>query len=293
MVSAASVALACLFSLQSPPIQLRQDTYGSYYFQAPADPQKCNTVLLLIHGTPAQEDISGQRSAQSYIQRWSTWAAQRNAAILTPAFDQPNFASLSQGRRGLGGGYRGLFGRTIDADAWTNRLLDQLGATLPQWDKQVLLFGHSAGGQFCARYILRHPQRIRACVISSPAAFPIPDASLNWPDGARPRTFRMDWGDGVKEFHAGEGVSAWVRALSLPVYLLVGDQDTERYQNPFPGSKAMDHIEAVHEWYETMGSLAKQHSLPFTWRKTIAPGQPHSSSRLAPWAMEWFDAYVK
>lgn len=287
------IALTAVQAGQAGQIQLVQDTHGSVFYQAPARPDLCRSVILLIHGTPAAADVTAQAAARAYIERWSAYAAQRNAAVIVPAFDQPNFASLSQGRRGLEGGYRGLFGRHIDADTWVNQLMDQVKKGCPSWNGRVFLFGHSAGGQFAAHYLLKHQDRLRACFISSPALFPMPNSNLDWPEGAKPRTFKMNWGDGSKVFKAGLELSAWVKALSVPVHLAVGSLDVEKYQAPFPGSKAMDHVEALNEWHAVMGDLAQKSGVPYTWKKTIAPNQPHSSSLLAPWAMDWFDEIAR
>lgn len=82
----------------------------------PADPVR---VLVLAHGYPW---VDGSRSdhflaeyAQAAVGRWTAFARAQHAIVVAPAFGGSAF-----------GGYRALFGRTIDADEFVNAVVDQV-----------------------------------------------------------------------------------------------------------------------------------------------------------------------
>src|ERR1700690_3860926 len=54
---------------------------------------------------------------------------------------------------------------------------------IPRFSGQFSLHGHSAGAQFAARYLVTHPSRLEAVVLSAPGAYPFPDPALPWPNG--------------------------------------------------------------------------------------------------------------
>lgn len=67
---------------------------------------------------------------------------------------------------------------------YVNRLVDRSASPLiPGFDGRFLLHGHSAGGQFAARYLVTHPSRLRGVILSAPSTYPFPDPTVVWPNG--------------------------------------------------------------------------------------------------------------
>ncbi len=134
-------------------------------------------VLVLAHGFPW---LDGSRSdddlatyAQEAVDRWTAFAEAQQALVVAPVFGGRDF-----------GGYRALFGRRTDADEFVNATVAELGAKhIPRFCGRFSLHGHSAGAQFAARYLVTHPSRLEAVVLSAPGAYPFPDPALPWPNG--------------------------------------------------------------------------------------------------------------
>ena len=152
---------------------------------------------------------------------------------------------------------RGLFGRMVDADQFVNDLVDDVGrANIPHFRGRFSLHGHSAGGQFAARYLVAHPGRLEAVVLSAPGAYPFPDPSLPWPNGMA-AVVRDELSGSLEDGKAPDQVagsvytprpSCWLAAASeAPVSVLVGSRDTEA-QYPEPGQPGSTRIERATAW---------------------------------------------
>ena len=109
------------------------------------------------------EDEPAEDTARYYIENWEAWAEANGAILIAPAFDQSNFGSKDPDM--VGGGYRGLFGRKIGADAWVLGLVDAYQGQYGGGDGRFCLYGHSAGGQFVARFVVTHPGRVKGAVM--------------------------------------------------------------------------------------------------------------------------------
>jgi poly(3-hydroxybutyrate) depolymerase len=183
-----SLALSC-GSLQpsDPPVTSKrgqvvaaQDNFGTFYTYLPENVASDAPVLVLVHGTPSAQQ-SAEESAQELISAWQDFAAENGWILLAPAFNQEDFSSRL-GDHALGG-YRGLFGREIMADAWVLRLVQAYQKAYQLSDRQFYLYGHSAGGQFTARFLVTHPDLVRRAVITAAATYPQPDPEIAWPFG--------------------------------------------------------------------------------------------------------------
>ena len=79
------------------------------------------------------------------------------------------------------------FHSTIDYPVLSLRPL-----TSPTQDGKFMLYGHSAGGQFVSRYVVKHPDRIIAAVISAAGSFagrpggPLRAGRVRWPGHGQP-----------------------------------------------------------------------------------------------------------
>jgi pimeloyl-ACP methyl ester carboxylesterase len=80
------------------------------------------------------------------------------------------------------GGYRALAGKEIGADELVDGIVGQYRAQLGG-EERFYLYGHSAGGQFAGRYAVRHPDHLKALVLSAPGRYAFPDPQAPWPYG--------------------------------------------------------------------------------------------------------------
>ncbi|UCG32955.1 MAG: alpha/beta hydrolase [Phycisphaerales bacterium] len=250
--------------------------HGRYVQYVPRDCSKGWRMAVLVHGMLGRDEDAVD-VARRFIERWTSAADERNIILVAPAFDQENFG----GRRGPGGGYRGLFGREIGADAFVNEIVDQYRALSSEYDGRFYLYGHSAGGQFVSRYVVRHPQRVIAAVISAAGTYAFPNPEVAWTNGMKPLVRSMRWpgSDETKHILITPDPKGWVQAATLPITVVVGAEDTEL----LPGIEGQDgrtRIQRARRWVRAMNRLASEHECRGRVRLSLVEGVGHNSADL-------------
>lgn len=259
-------------------VQKKQMRYGGYVQYVPRTLQEPVEVLVVVHGTPGQDETALE-VAEGFLVGFIPTAKRRGVILLAPAFDQRNFG----GRTGPGGGYRGLFGREIRADEFLNEILARYVAAFPGYDGTIYLYGHSAGGQFVSRYAVMHAERLKAAVISAAGSYAFPDTKAVWADGMQPFRRAMAWDKDAKPrlVDIRPDPSGWLEASQLPITVLVGDGDETRvFQSPT--QKGTDMVSRARCWVEEMNALAKSHEKVGRVRLVVVPGVGHNSAQLRP-----------
>jgi pimeloyl-ACP methyl ester carboxylesterase len=257
-------------------VVLKSVEHGRYVQYVPRDCGEGWRVAVLVHGMLGRSEEAVD-VARRFIERWTAAAAERNVILIAPAFDQKNFG----GRRGPGGGYRGLFGREIGADAFVNEIVDQYKALSSEYDGRFYLYGHSAGGQFASRYAVRHPQRVIAAVISAAGTYAFPNPEVAWTNGMKPLVRSMRWPRSDESMHISitPDPMGWVEAATLPITIVVGTEDTEL----LPGIQGQDgktRIERARRWVGAMNRLAREHERGGRVRLSLVEGVGHNSADL-------------
>ncbi len=251
----------------------RGSAWGDYQVYAPKRGRPVE-ILVLVHGSLGQDE-SAMHAAATYITRWTDFAEQHRLLVLAPAFDRDRYQRAY-------GGYRGLFGRDVGADVFVNNLVDAYRKEMGDQDARVLLYGHSAGGQFVCRYCLTHPQRVRAAVLSAPGRYAFPTGDAPWPYGMGRFTRTLDWGDGNKQRVVVEpDRDKWLQATELPIAVIVGAEDTEP-QPDRPGHRGRTRIELARNWVADMCALARSEDRRPGIRHAVIDGIGHDSRRLTP-----------
>lgn len=253
---------------------------GSVAFFAPRGPVR---MLVLAHGFPWADDSQSDdflaEYAQAAVERWTAFAEAHHALIAAPAFGGSEFA-----------GYRALFGRRIDADEFVNNVVDQLAREhIPSFNGRFSLHGHSAGGQFAARYLVTHPGRLEEVVLSAPGAYPFPDLALPWPNGMA-AVVRDHLSGSRTEGKAPDRAAgavfiprpqSWLTAASeVSVSVLVGSRDTE-WQPPEPGQQGSTRIERAVAWINSMHGHADASGRTPKIRLVQAEGLDHDEAAMA------------
>jgi pimeloyl-ACP methyl ester carboxylesterase len=246
----------------------------------PADPGR---VLVLAHGFPwvdgTKSDDELARYAEAAVGRWTDFAEAHRVILIAPAFGGTDF-----------GGYRALFGRRTDADAFVNALAGEAGTKhVPGFDGRFSLHGHSAGAQFAARYLVTHPRRLDAVVLSAPGAYPWPEPALPWPDGMAPVVRDELSGSAADGKPADQEAGSlytprperWLDAAStVAVTVLVGSRDTEE-QAPEPGQQGVTRIDRATAWVSSMHGLAAENGRTSTIELVQAAGLDHDEAAMA------------
>jgi pimeloyl-ACP methyl ester carboxylesterase len=269
---------------------------NSYQLYVPDTHSSGSRVLVVVHGeTRPDQDVAAL--AETFINRWTGFAEQTGAVIVAPAFSQLDFGSDGDGR----GGYRGLYGRVMGADEFLHNVLTHVGhvTSVPTAGRRFFLYGHSAGGQFANRYLVRHPDRVIAAVLSAPGRYAFPDEGAPWHFGMDALRGNVRW-DLAGETHPIDhrpDPDGWVDAATLPISVIVGDRDDEKLRclpaqcDPAWGDEAT-RIDIGRRWVEQMNRLAAEHGRQGRVTFQLVPGIGHDSAGLTQACQDAFRASV-
>lgn len=181
-------------------------------------PDSPRRVLVLAHGFPwpdsSRTDAQLRAYASARVEAWKEFAGRHGVILVAPVFGGTAFP-----------GYREMAGEHPRPDELVNRLVERLGRRHlgEGFEGRFSLHGHSAGGQFAARYLLSHPERLREVILSAPSSYPFPDPQVPWPNGMAPRQ------DSLTDHAAVAPVKTrWIAATTnVSVSVLVGSLDVE------------------------------------------------------------------
>jgi pimeloyl-ACP methyl ester carboxylesterase len=262
--------------------------FGTYQLYVPQNHSTESKVVVVVHGTPnAGEDVTDV--ARTFIDRWVDFAEATGAVIIAPAFDQENFASHS----GAFGGYRGLYGRIVGADEFVHHILDQVVLITPVANaNRFFLYGHSAGGQFVSRYVVRHPERVLGAVLSAPGRYAFPDETESWHFGMESLQREIYWevAGETQQINITPDPEGWVEAAALPMMVIVGDQDLDQLScipaQCDPSQETATRIQIGERWVEEMAALAAENGRKGRINFKLVPDVGHSSAGLTDAAQE-------
>ena len=259
-----------------------QDTFGPYFLYRPTKLSDPPQTLVVIHGTPAVDQSAGE-TAYYYAENWAPFAEENGWLLLVPAFNQADFSSRKGEITDALTGYRGLFGREIGADEWVLRLLG-LGRDALGWpEAPILLYGHSAGGQFVGRFLVTHPELVERAVISAAVTYPQPDPAVSWPYGMGSLSSEIVWEDGTTaQVEITPDPDKWLAATQVDLIVVVGLNDLEP-QLQRPGQEGRVRLAINQNWVDAMGVFAADHGLESQITFEAIPGKGHSMLGLLPY----------
>ncbi len=265
-------------------VELSHVNGGSFYTYLPATDDGAVNLLVLVHGTPVDGETAVS-TAHYYLNNWRDFADKHQFMLIAPAFDQTNYSS-KDGEQALGG-YRGLLGRKMGADQFVLNIIETIRQAKIVDEDQFYLYGHSAGGQFTARFIMQHPERIKGAIISAPATYPQPTETISWPYGLAPLNTMLQWLEPEEETAVSitPNKEKWLTAVTLPVTVIVG-LDDRVYQPDRPGQKGNSRVVIAHNWVHDMDAFAAAHGVESQIKLSIFPNQRHSSTGLMPFCQD-------
>ena len=260
-----------------------EDVYGTYFAYLPTSNPQDPEILVLVHGTPP-DDETPEANAKYYLSSWMDFAEEHGYLLIAPAFNQQDFSS----RRGdhAMSGYRGLFGREIGADEWVLRLVRAHQAVYGSEDQPFSMYGHSAGGQFTARFLVTHPDTIKKAVISAAATYPQPNTAVAWPFGMGELHTDIQWdSDTIKHVDIVPNQQKWLTATQIPLTVIVGLNDTSQLpEDLIPGQRGRNRFTIARNWVQDMAEFAAANGLESRFKIEIIPGRGHSMSGLMPYS---------
>ena len=266
-------------SLEPGRVTHGEDHYGTFFTYVPTTAPQQPEILVLVHGTPA-EDQTEAEDAEYYVTNWVDFAETQGFILIMPVFNQENFSSRL-GDHALSG-YRGLFGRKINADEWLLRLVKAYQQTLGLADEPFYLYGHSAGGQFIGRFLVTHPEAVKKAVISSAATYPQPTTTVAWPFGMGELHTEIEWDvDTVRQVDIVPDKQKWLAATQVPLTVIVGLNDTAELSAVLiPGQNGRNRFTIALNWIDAMAAFAAENGLESHFKLEIIPGKGHSMSGL-------------
>jgi len=289
LLAVLAAGLIFLLAPESPPetqqgrITPVHVEHGSYLQYIPSTVAATPEIVVLVHGTP-DKGKSAFDTVEIYIEQWTDFAEETGAIVLSIAFDQHGYGSIEGGELG---GYRSLMGRTIGADAFAEEIVDYYRAAFGIADERFYLYGHSAGGQFVARYSVTHPHRVKGAVISAAGRYPYPTQSVAWPFGMGRLQTPFQWDENEPEImlDVRPDPAGWVEAAGLPLVVVVGLNDTEpQYEDP--GQQGSTRLRNGSAWVRAMNTYAEENGGEGNVRFSAVPGRGHSALGIMPFCQE-------
>lgn len=167
--------------------------------------------------------VAIHHSKRNFVQArdvFTELAERTNQVVLAPLFPADVLAD------GNVDGYKYLVEGDIRYDTLLNDMIRDTAERTGCDGQRFCLFGFSGGGHFAHRYMLTHPERLKAVSIGAPGQVTLLDRE-------------SDWWVGVRDLEALFGRAVDLDALRrIKVQLIVGDKDTDTWEITHqPGSR--------------------------------------------------------
>lgn len=237
------------------------------FVHRPANWRPDGPILIVMHGV--------QRDADRYLAEWRDLAAEAGVLVICPEFSAAKYPGVRW--YNLGNVMdRERNGQPQPAQARTFAVIDrafaavkrQAGATRDHY----ALFGHSAGAQFVHRYLLFADEtRANPIIVANSGWYTLPTTAVDFPYGLG---------------RTGVGEDAIRRALTRPVTVLLGDQDTDpNYPNLRRNAEAdqqgLHRFERGQFYMRRAQEEANRLGLSLAWRMQVVEGVGHVNAGMA------------
>jgi poly(3-hydroxybutyrate) depolymerase len=237
----------------------RRTPYGDYFEYVPHTVVEPALVAIVSHGSYGDDqmdlELSRVSARRSIHERgWLLLADTTGLILVAPSFDHWRFY-----------GYRFLKGSPIDADEFIFRIVDSYRGHFDAVDNRIILVGHSAGAQFAQRFLLVHPHRVFAAVLSSAGTYTFPDETVDWPYGRR----------------NSPNPDGFLEATVLPVRVVMGSRDTGDATGMGVAQRGDTRVDRADAWVDAMRQFANDNGLEPRIHLVVIPGAGHSA-----WALD-------
>ena len=306
----ADVNLAKRFALPGPHEGLMiGETEVLYYVPSTYDPRNAR-YLFTIHGAGDWH----RPGALTLIAQFKKTAENHNLILIAPSFDAIFRRPLDSDRDLDGRGRLRDRGVVRDWHLWGfTKLVNRHNGNRSDLKlleiheyfnerllrrKQFLLYGHSGGGQFVARFLMFHAGVVEKAVISSAGSYAFPDRSRDFPYGLRMDDLAVTFGAQVLaeslQLSAKEQDARLNQLLDLRVYVLAGDRENVADGQPERSWQGKHVLDRAHRFVgalkledrrlKELGARSKQK--PFGVELYVMRGVGHDSAAAAKAAIE-------
>ncbi len=229
------------------------DQRFSYCLFVPEDYDEDGTetheLIVIVHGTG--------RTAAQYRDYFANFARERRCIVLAPLFPA---GIVVQGDLA---NYKRIEFHGIRFDHILLSMIDEVAAKYRLKSSRAIMYGFSGGGQFCQRFFMLHPHRLKAVSIGAPGVVTLLD-----PD--------YDWWVGVRDVETRFGCHIDLEAMkAVTVHTVIGEEDTATWEIAIPRGSAfwmegadlqgdcrIDRIEALAKSFEMQGIAVRRDRVP-------------------------------
>lgn len=136
---------------------------------------------------------------------------------------------------------------------------------------KIILFGHSAGGQFVHRWaLLGGKKNVDVIAVANSGWFTMPDRDIDYPYGIK--------NVGITDEELGE-------AFAEPVILFMGEKDVERKppfrDTPEADAQGMNRMDRCTNYFRQCKAKAEELRVPFRWKLETVEGVAHQGVKMA------------
>jgi pimeloyl-ACP methyl ester carboxylesterase len=258
----------------TPFFASQYDQRFSYCLYVPQDYSETDgrqyDLAVIVHGTG--------RTAAQYRDRFADFAEKHGCIILAPLFP------VGIVEPGELANYKRIEFHGIRYDLVLLSMVDEVCAKYRIRDGGFMMYGYSGGGQFCQRFFMLHPQRLRAVSIGAPGVVTLLNQDY-------------DWWVGVRDLKARFGIEIDLEAMRrVKVQTLIGGADDATWEITIPresklwmdgadlqGANRLERIAALADSFEAHGIAV---------RRDIVPGVAHSPFEMVDPAEDFFTSIV-
>ena len=258
----------------TPFFASQYDQRFSYCLYVPQDNSETDSrqydLAVIVHGTG--------RPAAQYRDRFADFAEKHGCIILAPLFP------VGIVEPGELANYKRIEFHGIRYDLVLLSMVDEVCAKYRIRDGGFMMYGYSGGGQFCQRFFMLHPQRLRAVSIGAPGVVTLLNQDY-------------DWWVGVRDLKARFGIEIDLEAMrKVKVQTLIGGADDATWEITIPresklwmdgadlqGANRLERIAALADSFEAHGIAV---------RRDIVPGVAHSPFEMVDPAEDFFTSIV-
>ncbi|MBX9452998.1 MAG: alpha/beta hydrolase [Mesorhizobium sp.] len=258
----------------TPFFASQYDQRFSYCLYVPQDYSETDgrqyDLAVIVHGTG--------RTAAQYRDRFADFAEKHGCIILAPLFP------VGIVEPGELANYKRIEFHGIRYDLVLLSMVDEVCAKYRIRNGGFMMYGYSGGGQFCQRFFMLHPQRLRAVAIGAPGVVTLLNQDY-------------DWWVGVRDLKARFGIEIDLEAMRrVKVQTLIGGADDATWEITIPresklwmdgadlqGANRLERIAALADSFEAHGIAV---------RRDIVPGVAHSPFEMVDPAEDFFTSIV-
>lgn len=187
---------------------------------------RARTILVMPNNTGKLDDDPAvhERYVRELLPHFRRTAGRLGVVMLMPAFPRPassdNLYTHALDRDAMLAKEPGLRRLDLQLLAMIDDARSKLAAEGIRAEERVLMHGHSAAGMFVNRFVLLHPERVKAAVIGAPGGWPTLPVAAH---GGRPLRYPV----GVADLGTLAGRPFDLRrAREVPLYFFLGADDT-------------------------------------------------------------------